>query len=216
MTFDQMLAVLAARAAAEAEAAASAYEQALLDRAAFVGTTAARIAYANARAVAAADVYLAAWATLRTGVNAGPLGLAPPDSDTARLVRAMLTIATATEAADHALGGLRARTERLARTEPMTAGRQAYQQAMRARGVTSWRRIVHPQACDTCAQLVGQVEPIEVSFLDHPNCRCSLAPSVPATWGERVRTEQFQLRTATPAGVRLSFGTEIKTTREPV
>lgn len=200
---------LAAQAEAEVVAVAAAYEAGAMVRTRFVEAAAASVYAANVAATAYADTAVTAWRLARVGLPTTTLGLLPPTDEQERLVRAFATIAAHMQ-------GLSAfveqRSARVARSEPLQRGHRAYQEALRKRGVEQWQRVVQPDACERCAPLAGSIHDIEVDFTDHPQCRCTLAPTTGDGWADRQRREQLQLRRTwdTTAGqVRFSSGRTI-------
>ena len=159
-----------------------------------------QLSIANEMAYSIGDKAMADIATQHAGIPISVLGLKPPDDEETRLRQAVDTIF----GADHE--ALVQRMERIAAAEPLTATRRSLQEAMKRRGVESWRRVVMPLACESCASRVGEIRSIDVLFGDHPSCRCTLAPVISTTWGDEVKQRQLQLRLVTPAGDRLSYG----------
>lgn len=201
---------LAAQAEAEVAATAVAYEAGAMARTRFIESAAAAVYAANLSATAYADTAVVAWRLARLGLATTSLGLLPPPDEQERLIRAFATI-TAHAQALSALA--RPRSTRVARSEPLQRGRRAYQEALRAREVEYWRRIVRPDACEDCAPLAGEIHDMQVDFTDHPGCRCDLAPVVTEGWADRQRANQLQLRRTwnTTAGqVRFSSGLSIR------
>jgi hypothetical protein len=198
---------LAAQAEQQVAATTAAYEAGRLSQPRFAQSAAAAVYVANLHATAYADTAVTMWRLAVVGLPTATLGLLPPADEQERLVRAFATIAAHAEAMS-----TRDRAARVARSEPLDRGRGAYQEALRARGVETWRRIVRPDACEKCAPLAGTVHPIEEQFTDHPGCRCTLAPETPEGWADRQRAEQVQLRRtfSTPTGtLRFSSGVRI-------
>lgn len=201
---------LAAQAEAQVAATAAAYEAGAMARDNFIETAAASVYAANFAATAYADTAVTAWRLATVGLPTVPLGLLPPPEEQERLVRAFATITAHMQGAS---AFVPQRSARVARSEPLQRGHRAYQQALRARGVEHWRRVVQPDACEDCAPLAGDIHEIHVDFTDHPQCRCTLAPAVAANWADRQRKEQLQLRRTwdTTAGqVRFSSGISIR------
>lgn len=202
--------LLSQRAEAQVAQVAAAYEAAQTSKGQFIETAAAAVYAANLAATAYADTAVTAWRLATVGLPSSTLGLLPPADEQERLVRAFATIAA------HAQGAAAAteeRARRVAKSEPLQRGHRAYQEALRARGVEHWRRVVRPDACEKCAPLAGSVHDIGVDFTDHPQCRCTLAPVTAEGWADRQRANQFQLRRTwdTTAGqVRFSSGLSIR------
>lgn len=200
--------LLASQAESQVATMAATYEAAQTTQDRFIETAAAAVYAANYAATAYADTAVAAWTLAKLGLPTATLGLLPPLGEQERLIRAFATIAAHEQAMS-----LLDRAKRVAHSEPLQRGHRAYQQALRIRGVEQWRRVVHPDACDRCAPLAGEVHEMEVDFTDHPGCRCTLAPVETETWADHQRATQLQLRRTwnTTAGqVRFSSGLSIR------
>lgn len=205
---EDALLALATRAQQQVTATAAAYEAGRMSTDRFTESAALAVYAANLSATAYADTAVAMWRLATIGLPTATLGLLPPKDEQERLVRAFATIAAHTQAMS-----LTDRSARVAQSEPLRAGRSAYQEALRARGVEEWRRVVMPDACDRCAPLAEKVYPMDQLFEDHPSCRCSLAPLTPEGWGDRQRATQHRLISTieTPtAQVRFSAGIRIR------
>lgn len=198
---------LAAQAEEQVLAVAAAYEAGRTTRKWFTESAALSVLAANTAATKYADVAVAAWRLAALGLPTPTLGLLPPPHEQDRLVRAFATVAA------HLQGmSLPDRSARIARSEPLRAGRRNYQYALKQRGVTRWVRVVRPDACEECAALVGEVHDIDelLEDHDHPGCRCDIAPETPTGWGEQVKARQLQLKkvytTTTGQSIRFSAG----------
>jgi len=201
---------LAAQAEAQVAAVATAYQAGALARTRFIETAAASVYAANVASTAYADTAVTAWRLATVGLPTTTLGLLPPADEQERLIRAFATITAHMQGMS---AHVEQRSTRVARSEPLQRGHRAYQDALRARGVEHWRRIVHPDACDDCAPLAGSIHDIAEDFTDHPGCRCTLAPATGDDWADRQRRTQLQLRRTwdTTAGqVRFSAGLTIQ------
>jgi hypothetical protein len=157
---------LARRSEAAVLAAFAAYETA-----AFITTGAAVVASFNAAATALADMALASI------IKTLPLGLARPLDELDRLVRAFTTLGELI--ADDEPEAARAKVARIARAEPLDAGREAFQAAMKAHPevVIGWRRQTQPGACERCLALAdGTVLATDSKIIDHPGCNCVAVP----------------------------------------
>lgn len=201
---------IAAQAEAQVAATAAAYEVGAMARTRFIETAAASVYAANLAATAYADTAVTAWRLATVGLPTTTLGLVPPADEQERLVRAFATISAHMQGMS---AFVQTRSARVARSEPLQRGHRAYQQALRARGVEHWKRIVQPNACEDCAPLAGEIHAIHEDFTDHPQCRCTLAPAVADDWADRQRRDQLQLRRTwdTTAGqVRFSSGISIR------
>lgn len=201
---------LGAQAEAQVTAVVASYQAGATSKTNLVETAAASVYAANLAATAYADTAVSAWRLATIGLPTPTLGLLPPADEQERLIRAFATITAHLQGMSDQV---ERRSRRVATSEPLNRGRHAYLEALRARGVTEWRRVVHPDACEKCAPLTGETHPIEVDFYDHPGCRCDVAPVTPTGWGERQKARQLQLRRTwdTPTGrVRFSAGLSIR------
>lgn len=151
------------------------------------------------------DHAIADLASQHAGTKIEPFGLHAPEEDEERLAQAVDLIF------DGEAERLIKRMERIALAEPLRAAKRSKQAAMKARGVEQWVRVVQPKACESCADLLGQVAGIDVLFMDHPGCRCSLRAVIPQGWGDEVAARQLQLRSVSPSGVRFSSGITFNT-----
>lgn len=70
--------------------------------------------------------------------------------------------------------GVEEAAERIAVDAPRASARESAQARMQREGVTHWRWVATPDACDECKERDGQVYPISVRFKDHPRCKCDL------------------------------------------
>lgn len=61
-------------------------------------------------------------------------------------------------------------------SETLNSHRKSLHAAIRQQGFAYWERVVQDDACEICAPLAGEVQPVSVGFRDHPGCRCSLKP----------------------------------------
>lgn len=120
-----------------------------------------------------------------------PVGITPGPHHAERLEKAVSTVLDQaenlnTEVQDesvsrtgHAEGAADSASERLSRlalAETLTSHRKSLHAAIKAQGFQSWERVVAEDACEVCAPLAGQVQPVSVGFKDHPGCRCTLKP----------------------------------------
>lgn len=170
MSYPEALVGLADGVQTEVLSLWSAFEEGRLSRPAFVELTAVTIARGNARAVALADMALAATISVELGRVVLPIGLAPAD-DLPRLRKAAGTVADA---------GTVGRVGRLARSEPLATAARAFGAAMRrSRHVKGWHRQVSANACTVCVDLArGGPFPTDVAMAGHKNCSCTAAPVV--------------------------------------
>jgi hypothetical protein len=65
-----------------------------------------------------------------------------------------------------------ARVERIARSEPADAARDAYLSAAKELGASRWRRVLSPGACPLCVSWAGEFD-LSVGFRRHPHCSCT-------------------------------------------
>lgn len=71
----------------------------------------------------------------------------------------------------------RTRALRLARAEPLNAGRAAQRLAMLRHDVSGWTRQTGPKPCAACESLAdGTVLSPETTMFDHPGCSCVAVP----------------------------------------
>ena len=131
---------------------------------------AAVISSHNARAAALADLALTAVLRKATGRPIPALGLSVTDDEPGRLAKAVRTVFDETDEPGPRLA-------RLARAEPLQAGRRAFAEGMRRRGVPGWTRNTGPDPCPLCQQLNdGSALPPTVEMADHPGCSCTAVP----------------------------------------
>jgi hypothetical protein len=143
----------------------------------------ATVLQANARAVTLADAALSATMTLGRRVAVPHLGLSLPPTEPDRLSKAVQTTLTG-ESGDFAV-----RFTRLARAEPLTTGRRAFQEGMAEHGVEGWTRKASLTACALCRGLAdGSVIPINRQMIDHPGCTCVAVPVVKTERTEPARS----------------------------
>lgn len=136
-----------------------------------VALIAAIIAKANSKAVALADLSLAATLMLQLGRPVAPIGLLPPADDPERLTTAATTLL--------AVAGLTlARVARLGRSEPLAAAANAYSEAINQNQlVTGWIRQASPAACKVCTDLAdNKIRNPSVPMWHHLGCTCTQQP----------------------------------------
>lgn len=177
-------------ATASAAAVLAAYTS--LQTAGFIVAAARLVARYNVRAVALADVAFAGLA------HALPLGLTRPDDDEERLVRSFTSLVQRIQHVPEVelegveLGEIvlepdaaepdppeiaEAKVRRIARGEPLDAGRIAFHQAMVEREAIGWTRKIDADPCELCAFLAdGKVLPVTQRMYDHPGCNCVSVP----------------------------------------
>lgn len=106
--------------------------------------------------------------------NRPPIGIAPGEQHVERLSEALSAILTPS-GAEMDLDPTE-RLERLALAETLNSHRKTLHAAIKEQGFPEWVRVVEEDACEVCAPLAGEVQPISVGFRDHPGCRCTLEP----------------------------------------
>lgn len=175
MTYRDHLTDLGAVTEGKVLAAYTAFTDGDLTEDEFVAVVAAIIAKANARAVAIADLSLAATLMLRLRRPVAALGLTPPKGDAQRLAKAATTLVAALDATPDPL----ARVARLGRSEPLEAAARAYSAGIRQNpDVTGWTRGVSGNACELCTWLAqdGATFPDSVEMNTHTGCTCTPIP----------------------------------------
>lgn len=110
--------------------------------------------------------------TVSTIANRPPVGIIPGEDHMDRLEEAVHTILE--EAPKDEPEQPVERLTRLAEAETLLSHRASLHAALREQGYEYWTRVVEEGACEVCAPLAGEVQPISVGFNDHPGCRCSL------------------------------------------
>lgn len=177
MNYRTHLKELGARTEARVLALFDSYTAATITGPDFVAAAAATIAKANARAVAMADLSLAATLMLEMGEPVAALGLSPKPGDVDRLTKAAQTLLAAeTDPRD--------RIARLGRVEPLDAAGEAYSDAISQReNVTGYRRGVSADGCELCQWLAkthldpaGYVYPAKQPMNRHKGCTCTQIP----------------------------------------
>jgi len=139
---------LAAQASREALAVLRRVEQIQAETSVTRALLAAGIVNRIAQAWALSDISLAARAEELTGTDSPPLGIGPEDDEVSEhIFDALEMILSEAEESDDAAENPEMRIGRLAESEVWDGGREGLQEAMAARGVTAWRRIVQPDAC---------------------------------------------------------------------
>lgn len=134
----------------------------------FTELTTVTVARSNRRAVALADVALAATISVQLGRVIPPLGLDPPD-DTDRLRKAAAAIAVT---------GSLGTAARLGRAEPLETAARAYSEGIRrSPHVTGWERQTSGNACPLCEEWATfGVLPDTTEMLTHKGCSCIPVP----------------------------------------
>lgn len=152
----------------------TAYRNGTVTRAEFVSVLARTIGTYNARAVALADLGLAASLTAQLRQPVAAIGLPAPD-DLGRLTDAARTLLAAL---DDTLDPT-ARLTRFARSEPLSRAQRAYGDAMsQSPHVTGWRRGLSPAACQLCRWWArdGAVFRADHPMPHHKGCTCTPIP----------------------------------------
>lgn len=138
------------------------YDQAV----AGIGTV---VAKGNARAVALADLALAANLMLATRKPVATLGLAPAPGTPERLHKAAGTLL--------GIAGVSLeRVARLGRAEPLEAGQRAFSSAVGHHPeITGWVRTVSATACELCRKWAasGHVYAAHEEMFHHTGCSCT-------------------------------------------
>ena len=134
----------------------------------FVEFTAVTVQVANGRAVALADLGLAATLTAQLRRPVPPLGLAAVD-DLERLRAAAGTVVDL---------GTPGRARRLGRCEPLDAASTAYSEGIaRSPHVKAWRRQTSGTACPLCSSWAAEgVLPDSARMATHKGCSCVPVP----------------------------------------
>ena len=185
MTYTDTLTDLSGQAEARALAVYASWSEGLLTDAEFVALLAAIITTANARAVALADLSLAASISVALGRPVPTLGLLAPDDDPQRLHKAATTLVSDLDGTPDP----HARVGRLGRSEPLTTAANAYSAGMARSGhVTGWTRGLSAKACQLCQWWArdGRTWPDDHPLKTHKGCTCYANPVVT----DRIRPVQ--------------------------
>lgn len=145
------------------------YEAGRITREEFVALALAFLDAARARAVALADLALAAELSRlrRTVVN--PVGLEPPPPLTEDIVTDTL------DSEPYRLDALAA-VAVLGRAVTLDAAQQATQDGMRAHEVRYWTREPNAGACEVCEDLADGLVSVEEVMWTHKGCGCAQRP----------------------------------------
>lgn len=162
------------------------YRAGAISQAEFADLGAIMLATGNAQAAQVARLSLAAYVTEQTGraLDVRPVAVPAHHTSTARLARALSTIATAPE-------GAPARLARLAIAEPSSAGAKTYGAGVRSTpGARGWVRGRDSDPCQLCTWWwrQGRVWPMSHSMPEHKGCCCV---PLPTFTGDRPRAVQF-------------------------
>lgn len=177
MTYRDTLTRLGDRTAGQVAAIIAAWEAGKITDEEAVDLIAAYVEAANNRAVALADLSLAASLTLATGKAVTAVGLTPAVGDRERLTKAATTLLSVLQDTPDP----RARAERLGRAEPLTAAARARGEAIeRQPSVTGWTRSVSGSGCQLCTwwSRDGRVWPASHRMPTHKGCTCTQTPTV--------------------------------------
>lgn len=173
MTYREQIRTLGEQAAEQVAAIFATWDRGDLEDEEAVELLAAFIAGANSRAVALADLALAATLMQQLGVPVATLGLTPPVGDADRLHKAAATILSIPDVTLE-------RVQRLARAEPLGAASKAFSQGIeKSPHVTGWVRSVSGSGCELCTWWArdGQVWPADHPMPTHKGCTCSQIPT---------------------------------------
>ncbi|KAA1376121.1 structural protein [Aeromicrobium fastidiosum] len=180
---------------------AAMYAAGVLTREAFVESFALVVYAAKVSAARIAEVALWRWSLTSWPEPIEPLGIVPDPDVMDSLREAVETIAedegaqpgldadefqarTISEISRGAVAfgsgvEIVQRSERVAADAARESGKETTQDRMERAGVTHWRWVAQPDACDECRKRHGRVYAIDVKFRDHPQCECSLEPATP-------------------------------------
>lgn len=160
---------LAQRVADQLTALHTRYEDGDLTRAEFVTVASSLLDGASARAVALADVALAAEVSRLRRTVAVPLGLAPP---------APTPEATVTDTLDSpqyeqdAAGAIAV----LGSAVTLAAAQDATQTGMSEHGMRFWKRDPNAGACEVCEDLADGLVSVDQVMWTHKGCGCAQRP----------------------------------------
>lgn len=172
MTYREQIRALGEQAAEQVAAIFTSWQEARISTEEAVDLLAAFIAGANSRAVALADLSLAATLMQQMGVPVATLGLVPDARDVARLHKSARTILAVPDVTLE-------RVQRLARAEPIDAASKAFSEGIKkSPHVTGWVRSVSGSGCELCTwwRRDGQVWPADHPMPTHKGCTCSQVP----------------------------------------
>jgi len=169
VTFRDHLTALSAATEAKVLAIYAAFSEGSLSHDEAVAGIAAVVGKGNARAVALADLALAANLMTALRKPVATLGLSVDPGESARLQKAATTL-LAVEAVTPE------RVARLGRAEPLAAGQAAFGRAARSHPeIVGWTRTVSGTACELCRSWAagGHVYDVDEEMFHHPGCSCS-------------------------------------------
>lgn len=172
MTYREQIRTLGEQAAEQVTAIFASWQEGLISTEEAVDLLAAFIAGANSRAVALADLALAATLMQQMGVPVATLGLVPDAGDADRLHKAARTILAVPDVTLE-------RVQRLARAEPLNAASTAFSEGIKkSPHVDGWVRSVSGSGCELCTWWArdGQVWPADHPMPTHKGCTCSQVP----------------------------------------
>lgn len=163
------------------------------------------LAVANERGRAAAEIALNGYMTAALGTVTTPAPFAPVD-DTARLVKAMATIAASDLDTTMQLA-------RIAVAEPLEAAARRFSEGIASHPkAAGWVRQLEPDACQLCVWWwrEGRVWPKEHPFQTHKGCTCNPLPTVADEIESTVYTRKLE-RARVAAANTAKYNPERKT-----
>ncbi|MFD6134576.1 hypothetical protein [Isoptericola sp. NPDC060257] len=169
MTFRDQLTKLSAATEAKVLAIFAAFSEGTLTYDEAVAGIAAVVVKGNARAVALADLALAANLMTALRKPVATLGLSVEPGEPKRLHKAagtLLAVAAVTPE----------RVARLGRAEPLAAGQRAFSTAVGHHPeIVGWVRTVSGTACELCRDWAagGRVFGVDSQMFHHPGCSCT-------------------------------------------
>jgi len=167
MTYTETLHKLATDTEAQVLAAFRSWQEGLITQADFYAVASAYLAAGGNRATALADLSLAAFLSAANGRAVPTLGIVPPEVDH----RPALATIAATTGVD-----LAEKFATHARAVTLATAQDAYGDAMTARGIPGWTRVLNGGACELCQDLAGDVLPGHAEMYHHKGCGCTQRP----------------------------------------
>lgn len=136
------------------------------------------LATVNASARMLADAYVASFLRLP------PLGLSVPNNEVDRLTAAFAGVLEDSRAVPLP------RISRIARSEPTNSGREATAKALTTHKAPTVRLrwVLDPEPCDFCFSLAQKTYLPDELPQSHPNCECTVVPTVDSTVNKESRT----------------------------
>ncbi|CAM3542484.1 hypothetical protein [Isoptericola cucumis] len=169
MTYRDALQALSSETEAKVLAIYAAFSEGSITYDEAAAAIAAVVVKGNARAVALADLALAANLMTALRKPVATLGLALPDGEPARLHKAATTLLAIREVTPE-------RVARLGRVEPLEAGQRAFSEGIaRSGSVEGWVRNKSASACQLCTwwSRDGRVWPAGHPMPRHKGCSCT-------------------------------------------